>query len=239
MIQAICAHLKSIPRNVLARRELVAVCRCWRKTPLCATERINRLFLNLETWAAQMATRLKKINHIFWVRCVWPCLWRPSISPSLQSFYFILDELSWVSFADENFQQSQFGFNMFVFTVLYCQRGAVLLLHISVGTSCEWKTTNMRKSRRFSRIKLITQHSFCYIIWTSESFLLPSILPKELVLKLFQVFADPLLLLSGLLELLHKFFPIRWGVATFKNLTPEYIQKHLRFGMEHGISYYL
>lgn len=44
------------------------------------------------------------------------------------------NKLSGVSFADEDFQQPQFGFHVLVFVVLHCQRGAVLLLHISIGT---------------------------------------------------------------------------------------------------------
>lgn len=48
-----------------------------------------------------------------------------------QSFS-VSNELSGVSFADEDFQQPQFGFDMLVFVVLRCQRRAVLLLHIPV-----------------------------------------------------------------------------------------------------------
>lgn len=48
---------------------------------------------------------------------------------------------------------------------------------------------------------------------------LPSILSEELVLELFQVLAESLLLLSGLLELLQKFLPVRESVEKFLNLT--------------------
>lgn len=42
-------------------------------------------------------------------------------------------------------------------------------------------------------------------------FFSPSVLPQELVLKLLQVLAQPLLLLSGLLELHHQLLPVRAG----------------------------
>lgn len=45
------------------------------------------------------------------------------------------DELAGVSFADEDFQQPQFGLDMLVFAVLLCQRGAVLFLHVPTGTA--------------------------------------------------------------------------------------------------------
>lgn len=45
---------------------------------------------------------------------------------------------------------------------------------------------------------------------TSERFFfLPSVLPEELVLELFQVLAESLLLLSRLLELLHQLLPVK------------------------------
>lgn len=56
-------------------------------------------------------------------------------------------------------------------------------------------------------------------IWTSARSFLPSILSEELVLELFQVLAESLLLLSGLLELLQKFLPVRESVEKFQNLT--------------------
>lgn len=63
---------------------------------------------------------------------------KPSTSPirSLFSVRVVSDELSRVSFADENFQQSQFGFHVFVLVVLVCERGAVLLLDGSVKKRC-------------------------------------------------------------------------------------------------------
>lgn len=62
-------------------------------------------------------------------------------------------------------------------------------------------------------------------IWHWQTlFFLPSVLSKKLVLKLFQVLANPLLLLSRLLELLYKFLPVGWGEMFFKCLTLKYTQ---------------
>lgn len=59
------------------------------------------------------------------------------------------------------------------------------------------------------------------LLWNLNkcSLFLPSILSEELVLELFQVLAESLLLLSGLLELLQKFLPVRESVEKFQNLT--------------------
>lgn len=109
----------------------------------------------------------------------WLWHWRHSTSPLIESLFYS-DEFSWVSFADEHFEQPQFGFDVLVFVVLHSQWGAVLLLHV------------------------------------------PSVLSKKLVLKLFQVLANPLLLLSRLLELFYKFLPVGWGEFFFKCLTLKY-----------------
>lgn len=49
------------------------------------------------------------------------------------------DELAGVSFADEDFEQSQFGLDVLVFVVLLGQRGAVLFLHVSTETAKQKK----------------------------------------------------------------------------------------------------
>lgn len=116
------------------------------------------------------------------------------------------DKLCWVSFADEDFQQAQFGFDVLVFVVLLRQWGAVLLLHVSMGTrqgevteSLLWECLLVEKN-------------------LSTVFFLPSILPEELVLELFQVLAESLLLFSGLLELLHEFLSVSGREEIFRFL---------------------
>lgn len=61
--------------------------------------------------------------------------WKPRtvLQPHI-CWNLISDELCCVSFADEDFQQSQLGFDMLVLAVLCRQWGAVLLLHVSKGT---------------------------------------------------------------------------------------------------------
>lgn len=58
-----------------------------------------------------------------------------------------LDELGGVSLAYEHLQQPELGFDVLVFIVLLCQRRAVFLLYVSMGTrgGREEKTTNIRK----------------------------------------------------------------------------------------------
>lgn len=136
------------------------------------------------------------------------------MSPFLQSFIFSSDKLGRVSFADEDFQQPQLGFNVFVFVVLHCQWWAVLFLHISVG--CRW---GQQTERRLSSGK---KHYFFYE--QILCFLLPSILPKELVLKIFQNFTDSLFLLSGLLELLHKLLPVTLTIEMFKYINTKKVK---------------
>lgn len=63
------------------------------------------------------------------------------------------------------------------------------------------------------------------------SFFSPAVLPQELVLELLQVLAQPLLLLSGLLELHHQLLPVRpgGGETPLLNLTVnKMLNKQLR-----------
>lgn len=149
----------------------------------------------------------------------WLWHWRHSTSPLIESLLYS-DEFSGVSFADEHFEQPQFGFDVLVFVVLHSQWGAVLLLNVPAGTRrqslrcCEKKT--------FVSRFLIMQFQIFDI--DKLFFFLPSVLSKKLVLKLFQVLANPLLLLSRLLELLYKFLPVGWGEMFFKCLTLKYTQ---------------
>ncbi len=138
-----------------------ALCRLQSKTVLCSTERINRLVLHEpETWAAQMATRRKKKRIVSPTECEM-CL-SVSVETKQQSFkspfYLFSDELGWVSFADEDFQQAQFGFNVLVFAVFHRQRGAVLLLYIPMGT----RQQTLRNEWRFSCGKPIKSKSVHY-----------------------------------------------------------------------------
>lgn len=58
----------------------------------------------------------------------------------------------------------------------------------------------------------------------------PSVLPQELVLELLQVLAQPLLLLSGLLELHHQLLPAGGGETPLLNLTADkMVDERLRF----------
>lgn len=89
----------------------------WKKSIKCSVERINRFILqsrggekNQHRWKPRTVLQ----PHICW--------------------NLISDELCCVSFADEDFQQSQFGFDVLVLAVLCRQWGAVLLLHVSMGT---------------------------------------------------------------------------------------------------------
>lgn len=159
--------------------ELAALQASRRKTLQSSTEWTNRPFPTPETWAAQMATRRKITSFLLQGEV---CL-TISLETKYQSiftvFYFFSDELGWVSFADEDFQQPQLGFNVLVFVVLQCQWGAVLFLHISVG--CGWKI-NSKKVRRLSSWKPIILFyntnkfffffylPFCLKNWSSNSF---------------------------------------------------------------------
>lgn len=149
----------------------------------------------------------------------WLWHWRHSTSPLIESLLYS-DEFSWVSFADEHFEQPQFGFDVLVFVVLHSQWGAVLLLHVPAGT-------RRQTLRRCEKKNLRVEVSYYAVpnIWHWQTlFFLPSVLSKKLVLKLFQVLANPLLLLSRLLELLYKFLPVGWGEMFFKCLTLKYTQ---------------
>lgn len=67
-------------------------------------------------------------------------------------FYLFSDELRGVSFADEDFQQPQLGFDVLVFVVLGRQRGAVLLLHVSTATRQQtWMKKGMEAQQWNSR----------------------------------------------------------------------------------------
>lgn len=181
MIQVICACLLWVLRkwfswrlswkiSFLGQAGNSVVLGCVSEEKPCCMWRsgLNGLFHKSETWAAQTAKRRKIITFLLQGDV---CL--TIISPFVTVFYcFLLDELSWVSFAYEDFQQPQLGFNVLVFIVLHRQRRAVLLLHISVGASLRWKSTN------------ISQPSVTYL-FCKFLFPLPSILPKELVLELF------------------------------------------------------
>lgn len=136
------------------------------------------------------------------VRCVWLCLRRLKHQVLFSVFYLFLDDLSRVSFADEDFQQPQLGFNMLVFVVLRCQRGAVLLLHISMGT-------RKQTVRNWRKVQLWKTHHVNVCTLSYVIFFLPSVLSEKLVLKLFQVLTKSLLVLSSFLELLHKFLPVK------------------------------
>lgn len=60
----------------------------------------------------------------------------------------------------------------------------------------------------------------------------PSVLPQELVLELLQVLAQPLLLLSGLLELHHQLLPVRPGggeTPLLNLMVNSMVNKRLRF----------
>ena len=74
--------------------------------------------------------------------------------------FFPSDGLGLPPLADEDFQQPQFGFDVFVFVVLHGQRGAVLLLHISMGTSRGRETTDSERRVQLWR----RQDSSCYLI---------------------------------------------------------------------------
>lgn len=125
-------------------KSVQALCWCPSKSLLCSTERINRLTVFR---AAQTTTR-KEIFPSDGVRCVWLYLetWAPVRFESLLLLFRVSYEFSRVSFADEDFQQPQFGFDVLVFAVLHCQRGAILLLYISA------RTTRHNKKRLF-RVK--------------------------------------------------------------------------------------
>lgn len=78
---------------------------------------------------------------------------------------------------------------------------------------------------REKNLRVEVSHYAVPNIWHWQTlFFLPSVLSKKLVLKLFQVLANPLLLLSRLLELLYKFLPVGWGEMFFKCLTLKYTQ---------------
>lgn len=122
---------------------------------------------------------------------------------SIESFiFFVSDWFSRSSFADEDFQQPQFGFDVFVFIVLDCQRGAVLLLRDSMGT--RQQTLRIGEGSAVENQLNVNVDSLAYVFFS-----LPSVLPKKLVFKLFQVLAESFLLLPALLELHHEFFPVR------------------------------
>lgn len=76
-------------------------------------------------------------------------------------FFFNLfsDELRGVSLADEDFQQPQFGFDVLVFVVFHCQRGAVLLLHVSMGTRQQTIGTRWRRACGKAVITMSVLHS--------------------------------------------------------------------------------
>lgn len=104
-----------------------------------------------------------------------------TVTLETQQSLFYSDEFSWVSFADEHFEQPQFGFDVLVFVVLHSQWGAVLLLHIPAGTrrqtlrSCEKKTFVSRflimQFQIFDIDKLFFSYlPFCLKNWSSNSF---------------------------------------------------------------------
>lgn len=110
----------------------------------------------------------------------WLWHWRHSTSPLIESLLYS-DEFSWVSFADEHFEQPQFGFDVLVFVVLHSQWGAVLLLHVPAGTRrqtlrrCEKKTFVSRflimQFQIFDIDKLFFSYlPFCLKNWSSNSF---------------------------------------------------------------------
>lgn len=91
------------------------------------------------------------------------------------SFYSHSDELWGVSFADEDFEQPQFGFDMLVFAVLHCQWGAVLLLRVSVVTRKQtlekWDGSGVEEQFCVSLLIFLTQYlPFCLKNWSSNSF---------------------------------------------------------------------
>lgn len=63
-----------------------------------------------------------------------------------------------------------------------------------------------------------------------ESFFSPSVLPQELVLELLQVLAQPLLLLSGFLELHHQLLPV--GVGGGETPLLDWMVNHLSHASE-------
>lgn len=113
------------------------------------------------------------------VRCV-DCDTGDSTSPLIESLLYS-DEFSGVSFADEHFEQPQFGFDVLVFVVLHSQWGAVLLLNVPAGTRrqslrrCEKKTFVSRflimQFQIFDIDKLFFSYlPFCLKNWSSNSF---------------------------------------------------------------------
>lgn len=134
-----------------------------------------------------------------WI-CPPSCLWN-----------LFSDELCWVSFADEDLQQAQFGFDVLVLAVLRRQWGAVLLLHVSMGTRSQMvrqvATRTVQLHRRKWRLVNFPRKSSTGRL--PNLFFLPSVLSEELVLELFQVLAESLLVLSRLLELLHQLLPVK------------------------------
>lgn len=149
----------------------------------------------------------------------WLWHWRHSTSPLIESLLYS-DEFSGVSFADEHFEQPQFGFDVLVFVVLHSQWGAVLLLNVPAGT----RRQSLRRCEKKTFVSRFLIMQFQIFDIDKLFFFLPSVLSKKLVLKLFQVLANPLLLLSRLLELLYKFLPVGWGEMFFKCLTLKYTQ---------------
>lgn len=110
----------------------------------------------------------------------WLWHWRHSTSPLIESLLYS-DEFSGVSFADEHFEQPQFGFDVLVFVVLHSQWGAVLLLNVPAGTRrqslrrCEKKTFVLRflimQFQIFDIDKLFFSYlPFCLKNWSSNSF---------------------------------------------------------------------
>lgn len=110
----------------------------------------------------------------------WLWHWRHSTSPLIESLLYS-DEFSGVSFADEHFEQPQFGFDVLVFVVLHSQWGAVLLLNVPAGTRrqslrrCEKKTFVSRflimQFQIFDIDKLFFSYlPFCLKNWSSNSF---------------------------------------------------------------------
>lgn len=63
------------------------------------------------------------------------CDWASFIPLSVCDVLFSLEELRGISFADENLYQPKLGFDVLVFVILYRQRRAVFLLHVSMATA--------------------------------------------------------------------------------------------------------
>lgn len=185
--------------SVVGRR---ALCRLHRKTPPRSTDRINSTFS--PRWATRDGSEREKAARF---------------SPETKhQFCFVFKSLLFVLRLTS---MSLFCWSGLPAAAVWLWRACIRCTPLPTGsgplsahfygneTNKQWEN-----GRPFGCGKPITLNSvhnvgYSYVISANSSFFLPSVLSQELVLELFQVLAEPLLLLSRLLELLHEFLPGR------------------------------